>query len=92
MSFQLLEEGAQIAKSVDADQLRPPIVDISRTYDVQTATVTRRKVAEIEVASSLGIAFWALKRASNSYCRSASRPFAAAASNAFTLRSVTLAS
>ena len=48
-----------------------------------TAIVTRRKVAGIEVASSLGLAFWALKSASNSACRSASRPLAAAASNAF---------
>jgi len=48
-----------------------------------TATVTRRKVAGMEVASSLGLAFWLLKRASSSACRSASRPLAAAASNAF---------
>ena len=48
-----------------------------------TATVTRRKVAGMDVASSLWLAFWALKRASSSACRSASRPFAAAASNAF---------
>ncbi len=48
-----------------------------------TATVTRRKVAGMEVASSLGLAFWLLKRVSNSACSSASRPSAAAASNAF---------
>ena len=47
------------------------------------ATVTRRKIAGIEVASSLGLVFWLLKRASSSACRSASRPLAAAASNAF---------
>jgi hypothetical protein len=49
----------------------------------QTATVTRRNVAGMDVASSFGLVFWALKRASNSACRSASRPLAAAASNAF---------
>jgi hypothetical protein len=51
--------------------------------DTYTATVTRRKVAGMEVASSLGFAFWALKRVSNSACRSSSRPLAAAASKAF---------
>ncbi len=48
-----------------------------------TATVTRRKVAGMEVASSFWLAFWPLKRASSSACSSASRPSAAAASKAF---------
>jgi hypothetical protein len=34
-------------------------------WHAHTATVTRRKVAGMEVASSLGLAFWALKRASH---------------------------
>jgi hypothetical protein len=48
-----------------------------------TATVTRRKVAGMEVAASLGLVFWLLKSASSSDWSSASRPLAAAASNAF---------
>jgi hypothetical protein len=55
----------------------------SRSAPPHSATVTRRKVAGMEVASSLWLAFWSLKRASSSACRSASRPLAAAASNAF---------
>jgi pyridoxamine 5'-phosphate oxidase-like protein len=61
------------SRDADAFPLRP----------FHTATVTRRKVAGIEVASSLGLVFWLLKRASSSACRSSSRPLAAAASNAF---------
>ena len=49
----------------------------------QTATVTRRKVAGMEVAFLLGLLFWLLNRASSSFCRSAARPFFSAASNAF---------
>ena len=37
----------------------------------------------MEVASVLGLVFWLLKSASSSFCRSAVRPFASAASNAF---------
>ena len=50
---------------------------------LQGATVTRRNVAGMEVASLLGLTFCSLKRTSNSFCRSACRPFASAASNAF---------
>ena len=50
---------------------------------LQSAAVTRRNVAGMEVASLLGLLFCPLKRASNSFCRSAARPFASAASNAF---------
>ena len=46
-------------------------------------TVTRRNVAGIEVASGDPLAFWLANNASNSACSSASRPLAAAASNAF---------
>jgi hypothetical protein len=49
----------------------------------QTAIITRRKVAGMEVASLLGLLFWLLNRASNSFCRSAARPLFSAASNAF---------
>jgi len=41
----------------------------------QTATVTRRNVAGMEVASLRELLFWLLNRASNSFCRSAARPF-----------------
>jgi hypothetical protein len=34
-----------------------------RSHPTQTATVTRKKVAEIKVASGLGLSFWLLKRA-----------------------------
>src|SRR5437667_12506618 len=60
-----------------------PVTPSRSVTPSQTATVTRRKVAGIELASSLGLAFWALKRASSSACSSASRPFADADSNAF---------
>ena len=44
-----------------------------------TETVTRKKVAGMEVASLLGLLFWLLNRASSSFCRSAARPFFSAA-------------
>ena len=46
-------------------------------------TVTRKKVAGMEVASLRGLLFWLLNRASSSFCRSPARPFFSAASNAF---------
>jgi hypothetical protein len=49
----------------------------------QRATVTRRKVAGMEVASLLGLLFWLLNSSSSSFCRSADRPFSSAASKAF---------
>jgi hypothetical protein len=53
----------------------------SGTHRDQTATVTRKKVAGMEVASLL--LFWLLNSSSNSFCRSAARPLFSAASNAF---------
>jgi len=50
---------------------------------LQTATVTRKKVAGMEVASLLGLLFWLANNSSSSLCRSAARPFFSAASNAF---------
>src|SRR4030095_9202162 len=47
----------------------------------QTLTVTRRKVAGMEVAACL--LFWLLNSSSNSSCNSAALPFFSAASNAF---------
>src|SRR6266567_9189316 len=83
-------DGTRVARRADqkaprADARRPlgaGTPSRSVTPD-QTATVTRKNVAGVEVASSLGLAFWALKRASSSACSSASRPLAVAASNAF---------
>ncbi len=46
-------------------------------------TVTRKNVAEMDVACSLPLVFWLLNSASNSCCRSAARPLFSAASNAF---------
>jgi hypothetical protein len=46
-------------------------------------TVTRRNVAGMEVVSLLELLFWLLNKASNSFCRSAARPFFSAASKAF---------
>ena len=48
----------------------------------QIVAVTRRKVAGMDVRESLPDLFCALKRVSNSFCRSAARPFFSAASNA----------
>src|SRR5207248_1705736 len=50
---------------------------------LQSATVTRKKVAGMEVASLLGLLFWLANNSSSSLCRSAARPFFSAASNAF---------
>src|SRR6266513_292084 len=49
----------------------------------QTATVTRKKIAGMEVASLLELLFWLANNSSSSLCRSAARPFFSAASNAF---------
>jgi hypothetical protein len=46
-------------------------------------TVTRKKVAGMEVVSLLGLLFWLLNRTSSSFCKSPARPFFSAASNAF---------
>jgi hypothetical protein len=48
-----------------------------------TETVTRRNVAGIDVTSGSGLVFCSLNRASSSFCRSAARPLASAASKAF---------
>lgn len=48
-----------------------------------SATVTRKKVAGIEVAALFELLFWLLNRSSSSFCRSAARPFFSAASKAF---------
>ena len=50
---------------------------------LQSATVTRKKVAGMEVASLFGLLFWLANNSSSSLCRSAARPFFSAASNAF---------
>src|SRR5215468_4268342 len=57
-------------------------VDISPTED-QMVTVTRRKVAGIDVASLTVLVFWRSKRASSSCCSSVDLPFCSAAANAF---------
>src|SRR5438034_53717 len=50
---------------------------------LQSATVTRKKVAGMEVASLPELLFWLANNSSRSLCRSAARPFFSAASNAF---------
>jgi hypothetical protein len=49
----------------------------------QSATVTRKKVAGMDVASLRGLWFWRLNSSSSSFCKSAARPFFSAASKAF---------
>ena len=49
----------------------------------QSATVTRKKVAGMEVTSLRALLFWLSNRTSSSFCRSPARPFFSAASNAF---------
>jgi hypothetical protein len=61
----------------------PPWCDIHSTLRAQTATVTRRNVAGIEVVPGFELSFLALNRATSSSSSSAVRPFAVAASNAF---------
>lgn len=48
-----------------------------------TETVTRKKVAGMDVVSFLGLLFWLLNRTSSSFCKSPARPFFSVASNAF---------
>jgi hypothetical protein len=48
-----------------------------------TATVTRRKVAEIDVASARALLFWLSNSSFSSRCKSAARPLSSAAANAF---------
>ena len=48
-----------------------------------TLTVTRKKVAGMEVASLRGLLFWLSNSDSSSFARSAARPFFSAALNAF---------
>src|SRR5688572_3059657 len=55
--------------------------DVDQILGTHAETVTRRNVAEMEVAS--GLVFWLLNRASSSCCRSVARPFFSAASKAF---------
>src|SRR5215813_10728105 len=57
-------------------------IEVSPTED-QTVTVTRRKVAGIDVASLTLLVFWRSKRASSSCCSSIDLPFCSAAANAF---------
>src|SRR5262249_26773270 len=54
---------------------------LSRSF--QTDTVTRKKVAGIDVAPGRVLLFWRLNKSSSSFCRSAARPFFSAASKAF---------
>src|SRR4051812_45355560 len=71
----------------DAPAKAVPLVSVSSNSGAEAdeplyrLTVTRRKVAGIDVASSL--VFCLLNKVSSSAWSSASRPFAAAASNAF---------
>ena len=78
--------GVSHAEGIGEDELRGTGVMrgvLSPGRTVQGATVTRRKVEGMQVASLLRLAFWRLNRVSSSVCSSASRPLAAAASNAF---------
>ena len=49
----------------------------------QSATVTRKKVAGMDVVSLLGLLFLLLNRTSSCFARSAAPPFFSAASKAF---------
>ena len=51
--------------------------------DNYAQTVTRKKVAGMEVESLLELLFWLLKSTSSSFCKSPARPFFSAASKAF---------
>ena len=76
----LLELGSAGAR-VAADRHRAAVRPVGRVGIAYRVTVTRRNVAGIDVASSL--VFCSSNRVSSSSWSSASRPFAAAASNAF---------
>src|SRR3954453_22328174 len=49
---------------------------------IQSATVTRKNVAGMDVASLCKLWFWQLNSSSRSSCKSAERPFFSAASKA----------
>ena len=59
------------------------ILPAARISGYGTATVTRKKVAGMEVVFMPGLLFWLLNRTSSSFCRSPALPFFSAASNAF---------
>ncbi len=65
-------------------RLRVPDLEIVEDRSlVHTSTVTRRKVAGMDVVFLSGLWFWLVNRSSSSRCKSAVRPFFSAASNAF---------
>lgn len=57
--------------------------DVAQFPDQLSETVTRKKVAGMEVTSVLVLLLWLLNRTSSSWCRSPARPFFSAASKAF---------
>src|SRR5260370_29730794 len=59
------------------------IRNASPTRLFQSVTVTRKKVAGMDVVSLFGLLFWLANNSSSSLCRAAARPFFSAASNAF---------
>ena len=59
------------------------LVFYSRFLGNYAQTVTREKVAGMEVVSLRGLLFWLLNSISSSFCKSPARPFFSAASNAF---------
>jgi hypothetical protein len=67
-----------------AKVLELPVVGIGGApARIQALTVTRRNVAGMDVVPGVGLWFWLSKSATNSFCKSAARPFLSAASNAF---------
>lgn len=66
--------------------LTPPRIGlrlVARAAGYQRATVTRKKVAGMEVVSLPLLLFWLRNKTSSSFFRSPARPFFSAASNAF---------
>jgi hypothetical protein len=70
-----------VSSEVQGQELTP--VFYSGFLGNYAQTVTRKKVAGMEVVSLFGLLFWLLNRTSSSFCKSPARPFFSAASNAF---------
>ena len=78
---QVIHSRLSVSSEVQDQELT--LVFYSGVLGNYTQTVTRKKVAGMDVASLRGLLFWLLNRTSSSFCKSPARPFFSAASNAF---------
>src|SRR5260370_30403269 len=68
---------------LDRRVVRLVMVSFVLVRDLQSATVTRKKAAGMELASLRELWFWRLNTSSSSFCKSAARAFFSAGSKSF---------